>query len=469
MTRTARMAVWAMMPAALLAMTAALESGIWAQGKAKPAAKPAQKAAQKPAVEPAGPPVSAEGKRCLGCHNQVTPGVVKDWLGSKHSAMGIDCASCHVEAGKGDRPDAKNHHGFKIAVIVTPKTCEGCHESEAKEFQASRHADAAKFIGSLDNVLGEAVGGGPVADAGCKQCHGSTVAMKDGKVDPATWPNTGIGRINPDGSKGACTSCHSRHAFSVAQARTPEACGKCHLGPDHPQKEVWEESKHGSRYHQALALGGKQGLTDPAGKWLPGKSYSAGPTCASCHMSATPSIPVTHDVGKRISWTLRPAVSTKLPEWEAKRKDMQDVCTQCHSRSTVNGFYTQFDRVVGLYNEKFATPAKAIMDGLTASGKLTGQPFDHKIKWTYYELWHHEGRRARHGAAMAGPDYAWWHGMYEVAKNFYTEFIPEARELDPALVDKVIKGMPEHDWFTKGMSKADLEGVIKFYQGRYAP
>ena len=26
-----------------------------------------------------------------------------------------------------------------------------------------------------------------------------------------------------------------------AQARQPETCGKCHLGPDHPQKEIYEE------------------------------------------------------------------------------------------------------------------------------------------------------------------------------------------------------------------------------------
>jgi len=26
-------------------------------------------------------------------------------------------------------------------------------------------------------------------------------------------------------------------------------------------------------------------------------------------------------------------------------------------------------------------------------------------------MWHHEGRRARMGTAMMGPDYAWWHGF----------------------------------------------------------
>ena len=47
-------------------------------------------------------------------------------------------------------------------------------------------------------------------------------------------------------------------------------------------------------------------------EWVAGVDYFAAPTCASCHMSAGPEQRVTHDVGERISWTLRPPVSTKL-------------------------------------------------------------------------------------------------------------------------------------------------------------
>jgi len=45
------------------------------------------------------------------------------------------------------------------------------------------------------------------------------------------------------------TACHQRHEFSVAQARQPENCGKCHMGPDHPQIEIFKESKHGINYY----------------------------------------------------------------------------------------------------------------------------------------------------------------------------------------------------------------------------
>jgi hypothetical protein len=46
------------------------------------------------------------------------------------------------------------------------------------------------------------------------------------------------------------------------------------------------------------------------------------------------------------------------------------------------------------------------------------------------------------GASMTGLDYTWWHGMYDVAKVFYTQFIPEAKALDPKVVDDVIGNMP---------------------------
>jgi len=45
------------------------------------------------------------------------------------------------------------------------------------------------------------------------------------------------------------------------------------------------------------------------------------------------------------------------------------------------------------------------------------KPLDEMLEIEMYELWHHEGRRARFGAAMMAPDYAWWHGFYEIKKR----------------------------------------------------
>jgi len=447
-----------------------------------------------------------ESKACTACHGRENPGIVGQYESSKHRPAGVGCYECHY-AEKGE-PDAFEHFGKTISTIVSPLDCARCHETEYDQQKGSHHAKAGQILGSLDNLLGEVLGGEPAVNAGCRQCHGSIVKIgPNGRPTPETWPNTGMGRINPDGSSGSCSACHGRHEFSVGQARQPEACGKCHLGPDHPQIEVWNESKHGVMYHanrEKMNLDGEW--------WRAGMEYFSGPTCSSCHMSAGGKQGVTHDVGERISWTLRPIISTKLnmvvyedltkedvngekPDlpavgsshvnvkgetkkvkavltWEQRRAKMQEVCSQCHQDYFVKGAYMQIDGVVELYNEKFAAPAKSIMDALKAAGKITKADFDDPIEWTFYELWHHEGRRARHGAAMQGPDYTWWHGVYEVAKRFYEEFIPQLKEvageeMASQLLDKHVYSQPGHLWHRDGLSKEALEKIQKFYRDRY--
>lgn len=412
------------------------------------------------------PKLSPEGKACLSCHESQSPSFVKDWQESRHAAKGVDCYSCH-RAEPGD-VDAMNHYGYTIAVLVTPKDCGACHPREVREMTGSHHAAAGDILNSLDDYLGEVVGGPEAVTVGCVQCHGSKVkVLANGKLDTESWPNTGIGRINPDGSKGSCSACHTRHSFSVAQARQPEACGKCHLGPDHPQTEVYKESKHGILYAAK-----KDQLNLDRRSWVVGKDYTAAPTCTTCHMGATTDQPATHDVGTRLSWTLRPPISKKQENADQKRAAMKDVCSSCHSAPFVDGHYKQFDELVDLYDSKFATPAAGIMKELAQRGLIKPVEFDKKLDWKYFELWHHEGRRARHGAAMSGPDYAWWHGIYDVSENFYTEFLPEVKELaGPAVYDELVQKYlapdPRHEWYIKGMSKEQLDRIKKFYQERY--
>ena len=212
-----------------------------------------------------------------------------------------------------------------------------CHKEVYEEFAQSHHAKGGNILASLDNRLAEtvegsrepfnphsptpgmevsAVNGMASVNVGCKQCHGSLVALQatDGGVitvndlspdenglptnqealarikkteegqpvlDESSWPNTGIGRLNLDGSRGSCSACHSRHDFSPRRARQPENCGKCHLGPDHPQKEIYEESKHGAAFRDL-----KDHMNLDATTWVLGEDYTQAPTCATCHMSA---------------------------------------------------------------------------------------------------------------------------------------------------------------------------------------
>ena len=372
----------------------------------------------------------------------------------------MTCLDCH-QAAKGDA-DGFMHEGALIATLVTPKDCGKCHEKEAQQVNDSYHAHAGEILESNDAYLAHAAGGAPVAIAGCESCHGSKVKIdpnSPNKLHRLSWPNSGIGRINPDGSKGACTACHTRHAFSVKQARQPEACSKCHLGPDHPQKEVYEESKHGNAYYTTPGrdepgrrpLGRGRGLLrGPHLRHLPhvrhpqagdhprrGPAHQLDPASAGVqdqgrlgdqagqHEGRLPQLPRRSLRGR----PLRPVRRRGQPLQREVRQARRWPCTRWPRRRSW---------------------AKA-----TAN-------FSNKYEWIWWEIWHHEGRRARHGAAMMGPDYTWWHGIYEVAQHFYFKYIPELRKFhDPeldAMIDEVLAD-PYHNWLNR--PTADIKADIK--------
>jgi hydroxylamine dehydrogenase len=438
------------------------------------------------------PSISENTTECIACHKEYNLVIYQQWGTSKHYRANVGCYECH--AAEASDPDViADHYGFSIATIVSPKDCSRCHSKEVKEFTASRHAKAGRILGSLDNVLADIVEGNKgmktmgfpegVSAAsvnGCLQCHGSQIkVLPGGQLDPATYPNSGIGRINPDGTEGSCNACHMRHEFSVEQARHPDTCGKCHLGPDHPQKEIYEESKHGIAFFSNID---KMNLGN--NKWVVGEDYWAAPTCSTCHMSATREQPVSHDIGARISWNNRPVVSVRpevadakmgLPgkdmPWQVRRDSMKDVCSACHAENWVDNFYVQYDALIELYNEKYAKPGQALM-ALAKPLRKHEAPFSDEIDWIWFELWHHQGRRARHGASMMAPDYTHWHGTYEIARNFYTEFIPTLEEMaEKAMESKDAKSVEagkalhakidavlnsnDHQWYLDKMDAAE--------------
>jgi hypothetical protein len=199
-------------------------------------------------------------------------------------------------------------------------------------------------------------------------------------------------------------------------------------------------------------------------------------------------VPVTHDVGLRISWNNRPPISirpevsdaklglTKMAaiDWKTRRANMVEVCTVCHTGPYVANFYEQYDGVIELYNSKFAEPGVAFMKILKENDLVTPVQFDEDVEWTWWEIWHHECRVARHGASMMAPDYTHWHGLYEVAKHWYSKFIPElkkiveenrgsesvaraegARLLELAIEEHLAR--PEHAWYTGNLSSEEEE------------
>jgi hypothetical protein len=108
---------------------------------------------------------------------------------------------------------------------------------------------------------------------------------------------------------------------------------------------------------------------------------------------------------------------------------MEKVCLACHSRSWTDGHFARFDAAVINYNDVYFKPAKKLIDRLYDEKLLSREKnLDEKLEIDMYELWHHEGRRARFGAAMMAPDYAWWHGFYELKKRSM-EIETQAEEL----------------------------------------
>jgi len=298
--------------------------------------------------------LSPQSEACIGCHQLYTPGIVQDWLTSRHSRVTpgsalkkdplhrrisaeeipdgvsgyvVGCFECHGQNPERHK-DNFEHMGFKVNVIVTPNDCATCHPVEVKQYSGSKKAHARKNLmeNPLYHTLVETITGlkgfeegritaerpsSTVLNDVCLGCHGTKVEVKGLKTirtkigsiripDLTNWPNQGVGRENPDGSIGSCTACHTRHAFSIEVARKPYTCSQCHAEPDVPAWYVYKVSKHGN-----IFLSKNREWDFSAVPWVLGEDFTA-PTCATCHNSllVSPQGEViaerTHDFGSRL-------------------------------------------------------------------------------------------------------------------------------------------------------------------------
>ncbi len=351
--------------------------------------------------------IRATGK-CAECHRRETSAIVHQFSMSKHAQQNVTCYDCHrVQTGQ----DQVDHKGFTLAKNLTALNCSQCHSTEYAQFLRSRHGAPAWAAvtgwkdfnpeqiayaeqyhpGSVKrpvNALAVAEGMG-VMEKGCMACHS-------------------VGKPNMDGSIGTCTACHARHSTSVALARQPATCGQCHMGPDHSQLEIFEESKHG-----VLFASQKEHFNlNASPKKLTTRDMPV-PTCATCHMSGLEGMNVTHDVTERLSWWLFSPVSEKRPNYNLGQEAMKNICLKCHATTQVEIFYSEAEVVVHSTNEKVQR-ALDLMAELRKEGLLTPAPFDEPIEFIAFDLWHYYGRTAKHGAFMGGADFVQWHGNYEL-------------------------------------------------------
>ena len=92
---------------------------------------------------------------------------------------------------------------------------------------------------------------------------------------------------------------------------------------------------------------------------------------------------------------------------------MKQVCSQCHASTLVTRVFDQAEKVLADTNTKVQA-AKDIVDELRKDNLISGPPFSNPIDFTYFDLWHYDGRTSKHGAFMGGADFVQWHGNYPI-------------------------------------------------------
>lgn len=439
---------------------------------------------------------SADTQECLSCHVQATPGIVSDWEQSRHAqvtpgeAMAVEalsrkvsapdvpqavrghsvgCAECHTLRAEAHK-DTVEHNGYKMYVVVSPEDCRTCHQEEAVQYQRNLMAHAHDILmkNPLYGQLIHAVNGlqayqgtslqtlPPMAHSNedaCLSCHGTDVHVQGtvsrdtdfGTMDFAVlsgWPNVGVGRLNPDGSKGSCASCHVRHSFSMEVARKPETCSQCHKGPDVPAYKVYSVSKHGNLYG---ALKGDWNFSHVP--WVVGKDLNA-PTCATCHVSLLVDeaknvvAKRSHAMNDRLPWrifglvyahphprepqvyTIKNAEGLPLPtelngswvsaalidgnEQRSRRTTMQALCLACHGTQWVQGHWERFEKTLEETNRMTKTATDIMVQAWKeqrAEG-LPGNPFDEPLEKRWVEQWLFFANSIRFSSAMMGADYS---------------------------------------------------------------
>jgi len=386
---------------------------------------------------------SKETKACIGCHKDrgLTATAIRDWKMSTHAGDEVGCEKCHIPVD--DAPDAiKNAASAcddqRVRASVSARNCAPCHAEQVEQFSNGKHAKAWIAMNAMPMMthLPEVI-----ADRGCGACHN-------------------IGR-----DEGKCNSCHTRHLFSTAEARKPEACQTCHMGFDHPQWEMYSTSKHGTVYR---TQGDDWDWNRKLGDWFeepykPDTKTPRAPTCAYCHMPSG-------DHTVKTAWgflALRVAEKDEewqqyrntifkglgiidedgnpterfqvvvagdvarltAEDWHKQRQRELDQCTSCHSRAFAEGKLNQADQVIK-EADKLMAEAVTIVNDLYADGVLPrpeNRPphidllmfyeVEHPIEQTLYTMFLKHRMRTYQGAFHMNPDYLHWYGWAQMRED----------------------------------------------------
>lgn len=235
---------------------------------------------------------------CQTCHATKTPAAVEQWQQSAHGGK-VACVACH----------GSDHEAMKRGEVpVAAAVCGKCHEKAFHDHVASRHGMGLHSGWGCTRNLSDK------NPAECRFCHEEGSTLPKTRVQCARFPKQSaemreIGCNRCHRVESSCSSCHTGHMTDLKIVRDPASCAKCHMGPDHPQWEMWQTSMHGTLY---TTLGPK-----------------IAPDCLRCHMPKG-----THNVSFGITATPGGAPFGEKV-YKERRAEMEGVCNECHTPSFV--------------------------------------------------------------------------------------------------------------------------------------
>lgn len=260
-----------------------------------------------------------------------------------------------------------------------------------------------------------------------------------------------------------CDGCHTRHTFSVVEARQPEACSTCHNGVDHNEFENFMLSKHGTQY---LTLGKTQwNFAVPLKDAISKGGYTA-PTCQTCHFEYKGEY--SHNLVRKVRWAFNPtpeiANNLSHPWFEDRKLAWVQTCTLCHSESFSKAYLDTADKgtIQGLNVEQ---KAKVVINNLYKDGLLVGQKTNRpappapekdaaggffqlfwaqgnnpsRIERLYADMWEHDLIKHYKGIFHANPGgYTYTEGWSELMRG-YAEIMDEDTRLREGAANKAGK------------------------------
>ncbi len=327
--------------------------------------------------------------QCLTCHKAINPGLVKAWQESAHANLEQlrNLSDQNPRAYKKDRLAQVEANLVKRDVLnkgekLSQVGCIDCHGGPGKESikhnkdlkMPNRAACGTCHTKQFAEAESEKLQDWPQDQWG--QGHPSHAVDWEANIENKVW----AGMPQREVAQGCdmchyqqqkCDGCHTRHEFSVVEARKPEACSTCHNGVDHNEFENYMLSKHGTIYRTTGKA--EWNFQVPLKKAIKEGNYTA-PTCQYCHFEFKGQF--SHNLVRKVRWGFNP--QTKIAEnldhpWFKKRLDAWvRTCQNCHSPRFARRYLKTADKgtIQGL---EVKEEAENVLKSLYEDGLLVGQ------------------------------------------------------------------------------------------------